>query len=159
MSIIANDRPDLLSFMSDAELNEVRSWQNDLSVLREARLLRDLAAYMHDPTEGGIEGGVFEICASCELDADISAADMPISPLTAQAAEKIGFDPLHLISSGVLVAALPCANVDEAMGRLSAAGIKASVIGRFVERKNGGENKTDTHEELWRILDLPEPLV
>jgi len=157
MSIIAHDRADLLSFLSDEELNEVRSWQNDLSVLKEARLLRDLAGYMHDPTEGGIEGGVSEICGSCGLDADLSG-DVPISPLTVKAAEKIGFDPLHLISSGVLIAAIPGGNVDEAMARLGSAGINASVIGRFVERRDGG-HKIDVHEELWRVLDLPRPLV
>ena len=154
MSIIAHDRPDLLSFLSDAELDEVRSWQDDLSILKEARLLRDLANYMHDPTEGGIEGGVMEICDSCGLDMDLRACSVPISPLTVKAAEKIGFDPLHLISSGVLVAVLPHEKVDEALLRLGAAGVKASVIGRFTERLEGKENKLDTHEELWRILDL-----
>ena len=156
MSIIAHDRPDLLPFLSGAELNEVRSWQDGLSVLKEAQLLRDLASYMHDPTEGGIEGGILEICASCGLDVDISAGDIPISPLTGRAAEKIGFDPLHLISSGVLVAALPSGNVNEAMTRLDSAGVEAKVIGRFVERSNGTGKQMDTHEELWRILDLPK---
>ena len=151
MSIIANDRADLLSFLNGEELNEVRSWQGDLSVLKEARLLRDLVSYMHDPTEGGLEGGILEICASCALDVEL-AGNLPISPLTARAAEKIGFDPLHLISSGVLVAALPSRNVGAAMDRLDAAGIKAGIIGRFVER--GGGNKMDMHEELWRILDM-----
>ena len=159
MSIIAHDRPDLLSFLSDEELNEVRSWQSDLSVLKEARLLRDLAAYMHDPTEGGIEGGILEICGSCGLDAELNAGDIPISPLTVKASEKIGFDPLHLISSGVLVAILPSGNVSEAMARLNAAGIEAKVIGKFVERRGGGENKINICEELWRVLDLPKPLV
>ena len=162
MSIIAHDRPDLLSFLSEAELNEVRSWQNDLSVLKEARLLRDLAGYMHDPTEGGIEGGILEICDSCELGVDLNADDIPISPLTAKAAEKIGFNPLRLISSGVLVAVLPGDDASEGMARLSAAGIEAKVIGRFVKRSGGKENaegEMNPHEELWRILNLPKPLV
>jgi hydrogenase maturation factor len=152
MSIIAHDRPDLLSFMSDAEVDEARSWQNDLSILKEARILRDLANYMHDPTEGGIEGGVLEICGSCELEVDLNDC-IPISPLTLKAAEKIGFDPLRLISSGVLVAALPSSNVDEAMSRLNAAGIKASVIGRFTNRRGNKKNEKRFHEELWGILN------
>ena len=159
MSIIAHDRPDLLPFLSEAELNEVRAWQNDLSVLKEARILRDLACYMHDPTEGGVNGGILEISDACGLDAELSVPDIPISPLTARAAEKIDFDPLHLISSGVLVAAMQSGDVDEAMARLGAEGIKAKIIGRFVERPSGGKNKLDTHEELWRVLDLPKPLI
>ncbi|MCL2010767.1 MAG: AIR synthase related protein [Synergistaceae bacterium] len=157
MAIIAHDRPDLLPFLSGAELNEVRSWQNDLSVLKEARLLRDLACYMHDPTEGGVKGGVFEICGSCGLDAEINDGDVPVSPLTARAAEKIGFDPLRLISSGVLLAALPEGNVNEAMTRLDTAGVEAKVIGHFTGR-GGKKNKMSFHEELWSILDLPSPI-
>ena len=157
MSIIANDRPDLLSFLSGAELDEVRSWQNDLSVLKEARLLRDLARYMHDPTEGGLAGGLSEICGSCGLGVELDAGNIPISLLTARAAEagKIGFDPLHLISSGVLVAVLPPDKADEAMRRMSEAGVEAGIIGQFVPAGSENAEKNLTpHEELWRILDL-----
>ena len=159
MSIISHDRPDLLSFLSNEEFKKIRSWQNDLSVLKEARLLRDLASYMHDPTEGGLEGGLLEMCGSCGLDIDLGGG-VPISPLTARAAEKIGFDPMRLISSGVLVAAVSEDNLGEAMTRLSDAGIEAKVAGRFIrcDQKNQ-EEKFNTSEELWRILDLPESLV
>ncbi|MDR1873426.1 MAG: hydrogenase expression protein [Synergistaceae bacterium] len=157
MSIIANDRPDLLPFLSREELDEVRSWQNDLSVLKEARLLRDLARYMHDPTEGGLEGGLLEVRNSCGLGISLNMEDIPVSPLTARAAEKIGFDPLHLISSGVLIAVLPPEKVDEALSRLSRAGVRASVAGHFMEPRARAREKcrTDAHEELWGILAKP----
>jgi hydrogenase maturation factor len=153
MSIIAHDRPDLLPFLSGKELEEVRSWQNDLSVLKEARLLRDLARYMHDPTEGGLAGGLLEIRDSCGLGIALNADAIPLSPLTVRAAEKIGFDPLHLISSGVLVAVLAPDKADTALKRLSGENIEAAVIGRFVLPR--GKCKSDAHEELWRILDTP----
>jgi hydrogenase maturation factor len=153
MSIIAHDRPDLLPFFSEAELEEVRSWQKDLSILKEAKLLRDLACYMHDPTEGGLEGGILEIRDACGLEANLNLLDVPISPLTARAAEKIGFDPLHLISSGVLAAVLPKDKINEALSRLASAGIKASVIGHFAKRRSDFA-KPDTHEELWKILEM-----
>ncbi|MDR1979610.1 MAG: hydrogenase expression protein [Synergistaceae bacterium] len=153
MSIIAHDRPDLLSFLNEAELNQVRSWQNDLSVLREARLLRDFARYLHDPTEGGLAGGLLEARHSCGLGLALDRP-IPLSPLTARASEKIGFDPLHLISSGVLMAALPPEGAEEAMRRLSEEGIDASVIGRFTAPRECEEGPADAHEELWRILAL-----
>ena len=154
MSIIAHDRPDLLSFLSESELAQVRSWQDSLSVLKEARLLRDLAHYMHDPTEGGLAGGLEEICGSCGLDAALNAGNIPISPLTAKAAEKLGFDPLHLISSGVLLAALPPDKAGEALKRLSGAGVAANVVGCFA-RSRPEKTAPDTHEELWGILTRP----
>ena len=157
MSIIAHDRPDLLPFLSESELDEVRSWQNSLSVLEEARLLRDLARYMHDPTEGGLEGGLLEIRNSCGLGVALNVTDIPLSPLTARAAKALGFDPLHLISSGVLVAVLDPNEAGEALLKLRREGIPASMVGRFV--KPHGECKSDAHEELWGILEKPRTLV
>ncbi|MDR2175747.1 MAG: AIR synthase family protein [Synergistaceae bacterium] len=153
MSIVAHDRPDLLSFLSGEELAEVRSWQNDLSVLREARLLRDAARYMHDPTEGGLAGGLLEVRRACGLGIVLDADRVPVSPLTAKASEKLGFDPFHLISSGVLLAVLGRHEAGGALSRLSREGIPASVIGRFVE--SAGECESDAHEELWGLLDRP----
>ncbi|MDR2180301.1 MAG: AIR synthase family protein [Synergistaceae bacterium] len=153
MSIIAHDRPDLLAFLSEEELEEVRSWQEDLSVLKEARLLRDLARYMHDPTEGGLAGGLLEVRESCGLGIVLNDGAIPLSPLTVRAAREIGFDPLHLISSGVLVAVLPPDKVDSALRRLSDENVQAAVVGRFAAPR--GECRTDHHEELWRILDIP----
>ena len=156
MSIIAHDRPDLLTFLSEKELEEVRSWQKDLSVLKEARLLRDLARYMHDPTEGGLAGGLLEVRDSCGLGIVLNENAIPLSPLTKRAAEKIGFDPLHLISSGVLLAALPPDKADIALRRLSGENIEAAVVGRFVvpRGKCKSDTHSDTHEELWRILNI-----
>lgn len=157
MSIIAHDRPDLLSFLSEAELEEARSWQDGLSVLREARLLRDISRYMHDPTEGGLLGAVGEIQGACGLDAELDSQSIPVSPITLKAANVLDFDPLRLISSGVLLSVLPPERVDEALSRLSAAipvKTPAKIIGRFAKRGGRGlENeRSDAHEELWKIL-------
>jgi hydrogenase maturation factor len=162
MSILAHDRPDLLPFLSGDELAEVRSWQNDLSVVREARLLRDLARFMHDPTEGGLAGGLQEICRACGLDVALDTGSIPVSPLTAKAAAKLGFDPLHLVSSGVLLAVLDRNDADEALSRISSIAreherekkISASVIGRFAERSAGPADARgfDAREELWGLL-------
>lgn len=150
MSILAHDRPDLLSCLEPSELEEVRSWQGDLSVVREARLLRDFARYLHDPTEGGLEGGLLEIRNACELGIALDFDAIPVSPLTRRAATAIGFDPLHLISSGMLVAALPPDGAEEARACLAHEGIDSKIIGRFVEPR--GACRTDMHEELWGIL-------
>ncbi|MDO4785440.1 MAG: AIR synthase related protein [Fretibacterium sp.] len=150
MSILAHDRPDLLSCLEPSELEEVRSWQGDLSVVREARLLRDFARYLHDPTEGGLEGGLLEIRNACGLGIALDFDAIPVSPLTRRAATAIGFDPLHLISSGMLVAALPPDGAEEARACLAHEGIDSKIIGRFVEPR--GACRTDMHEELWGIL-------
>lgn len=150
MSILAHDRPDLLACLDASELDTVRSWQEDLSVVRAARLLRDDARYMHDPTEGGLEGGLLEIRNACGLGIALDMDAIPVSPLTRRAAAAIGFDPLHLISSGMLIAAVPPDAAEEARRRLERDGIPSKIIGRFMEPR--GECRTDMHEELWGIL-------
>ncbi|GHT00268.1 hydrogenase expression protein [Synergistales bacterium] len=155
MSIIAHDRPDLLSFLSAEELEEARSWQGDLSVLREARLLRDISRYMHDPTEGGILGAIGEIRDACGLDVALDNQNIPLSPLTIEAAHALGFDPLRLISSGMLLSVLSPDNADEAISRLSSESVKipAKIIGRFVNRTERSDSeRSDAHDELWKIL-------
>ena len=156
MSILAHDRPDLLgAILSEEEIAEVRSWASQISVLDEARALRDIARFMHDPTEGGLFGGLAEICRLCELDVLLDRERVPLSPLTERVRRALGFDAHHMISSGVLVAVAPAEREAEALRRLSESGIPAQTIGRMVPQ--GAGTYLGDGEELWRIIDLPSP--
>ena len=154
MSIIAADRPDLLSGFTKSELEEIKSWKKKLSVIQASRALRDIARVMHDPTEGGVIGGVFELKRMSGLSLRIDISKISISPLTRKAALSVGFDPLHLISSGVLLAVLPEDKAEEAIKRLEELKIESAIIGRIIKDSNADEasEKLDAHEELWNIL-------
>jgi len=152
MSIIAADRPDLLSCFEVSELEEVKSWSEELSVIPAARCLRDIARVMHDPTEGGVIGGIYELERMCGLHVRIDISKIPVSSLTQKAALSIGFDPLHLISSGVLLAVIPEDKVYEAQKRLEGYRINAAVIGVIKNDITDEVSEPDTHEELWDIL-------
>ena len=154
MSIIAADRPYLLSCLEKDEIEEVKSWSKNLSVIQASRALRDIARVMHDPTEGGVIGGLYEFEKMCGLRVRINVSEIPVSPLTRKAALSIGFDPLHLISSGVLLAALPEDRAGEAFKRLGEHKIESALIGRISNNTLMDENsiKLDTYEELWNIL-------
>ena len=153
MSILASDKPELLrSFMSESEISELLSWAEKTSVLEESRVLREIARFMHDPTEGGFMGGVGEISSLSGLKAIIDCSCLPIHPLTQRAAERLGFDPLRLIASGSLLAAVPEENAEEAMAQLAKLGIDASVVGAMGEKL---ENPLpQPSEELWRLLKM-----
>lgn len=153
MSIIAHDRPELFAgVFSPEELSVIRSWQGDLSILRPAKILREYARYMHDPTEGGLSGSLCEAGQACGLNIELYADSVPVHPLTLRAAEKFGFSPLNLISSGMLTAVIPDEKISDAQRALVSEGIESRVIGRFVDGKSNVA--LDTHEELWRILML-----
>lgn len=150
MSIIAHDRPELFAGLFTAsELEEIRSWQGELSVLEPARILREYAHYMHDPTEGGLNGALYETARACGMGIRLYGDVLPVSPLTLRAARALNFSPYNLISSGMLIAVLPPEKTEEAQTRLKEKGITSSIAGEFV---HGEELRIDAHEELWGIL-------
>lgn len=153
MSILATDRPELLkTFMSDSEIAEMVSLAEMTSVLEESKVLRKIAKFMHDPTEGGFMGGIGEISSLSGLRADIDYASIPIDPLTARAAEKLGFDPLRLIASGSLIAVVPRDKTVEALRDLAKLNIDAAVVGSMGERLK--DPVPEPSEELWRLLKM-----
>ncbi len=153
MSILASDKPELLRhFMSEFEIAELLSWTEKTSVLEESRALRDIAKFMHDPTEGGFMGGVGEISSLSALQVKIDSFSVPVHPLTKRAAERLGFDPLRLIASGSLLAAVPPEKTGEAMQRLAKLGIDAAVVGVMGDRLE--KPLPEPSEELWRLLKM-----
>ena len=153
MSILAADRADLLSaFMTEKELAEVLAWSEKTSVLPDSRAVRKYARFMHDPTEGGFMGGLNEICSLSGLRAELFPDKIPLHPLTELAAEKLGFDPLHLIASGSLLAIVPEKEAEAALASLAEREIPAVVAGRMSEPLT--EPLPEPAEELWRLLKM-----
>lgn len=156
MSILASDKPELLKhFMSESETEELLSWAEKTSVLEESKALREIAKFMHDPTEGGFMGGVGEISSLSGLQAEIDYSSVPVHPLTKRAAEKLGFDPLRLIASGSLLAAVPEDRTAEALEQLAKTGIEAAVVGSMGDRLV--KPVPEPSEELWRLLKMEGP--
>jgi hydrogenase maturation factor len=155
MTILAADRPDLLGpVLGDEGLREVSPWSSSVSVVPEARILRPWCRFMHDPTEGGFMGGMDELCRLASLGVRLDMGRIPLHPATRKAAWALGFDPLRLISSGVLLAVIPPEHVERALGALGASGIPAAAVGTMDE---GGPRDFGMREELWRLLALPAP--
>lgn len=153
MSILATDRPELLKpFISDVEMAEIVSWAEMTSVLEESKVLRKIAKFMHDPTEGGFMGGIGEISSLSGLKANINQNSIPIDPLTARTAEKLGFDPFRLIASGSLIAVMPREKTEEALRELAKLNIDAAVVGSIGEELQ--DPVPEPSEELWRLLKM-----
>lgn len=150
MSIIANDNPKLFkNIFSDKELEIIKSWEKDFSVLKPAKILREYARYMHDPTEGGINGALYELQSAGDFAIELYENKIPVSELTRRAAGLLGFNYLNLISSGMLIAVISPEKISEAQEKLQANKISSGVIGKFIE---GKKILFDTHEELWRLI-------
>ncbi|MEM1515351.1 MAG: AIR synthase family protein [Candidatus Bathyarchaeia archaeon] len=106
-----------------------------VSVVKEALALaeRGLVNSMHDPTEGGIVGGVAEMAYASKNTIRLWADRVPIAEETRIITEALRVDVLRLISSGTLIASVPPSKVDEAVRTLNSLNIEANVIGRVEE--------------------------
>ncbi|ETA78977.1 AIR synthase family protein [Youngiibacter fragilis] len=131
-SIIAKDFPDRSrEVLTEEELREAENYAMELSVLKEGMLLKGLASSMHDITEGGVLGALWEMAQASGTGFSVREDMMPVRRVTRKLCESFGLDPLRLISSGSMLIAVK--DADEALRRLEGAGIKATVIGRVTE--------------------------
>jgi len=151
MSIIANDREDLFTkIFNDDEIKIIKSWANDFSVVKPAKILREFSRYMHDPTEGGLNGALYEVQQGADLGIEIYNDNIPVSNLTLRASLELNFDYMNLISSGMLIAVIEPEKISQAQEKLKAANISSKIIGKFKD-KNSEKISLSTHEELWRV--------
>lgn len=116
-----------------------KEYLSRVSVVREALQLAGygLASSMHDPTEGGILGGLTEIAHASRVKIVVREEDIPVSDVTKAITKALGVDPLRLLGSGSLLATVPQGKADEALEVLRDVGVEARVVGRVVEAKAG----------------------
>ena len=102
-----------------------------ISVLKDARIVTESGEVhaMHDPTEGGLSGGLYELAAASGVGFDIDANCIPVLPECEQFCRALGLDPLGLIASGSLLASVSPESAAAVLDSLVSEGIDASVIG------------------------------
>lgn len=137
--IIATDHEeDLYSILSQEEINEAADMLNEVSVVKEGVIAGRIGtAGMHDITEGGVLGAVYEMCEIAETGAIVYADEVPVSMVTKKICDHFDLDYLKLISSGSMMIMVHEDKKEEIEKALSEAGIEVTSIGRIRERKDG----------------------
>ncbi|MCL2498482.1 MAG: AIR synthase family protein [Symbiobacteriaceae bacterium] len=130
-SILAKDYGGALQpWFSAAELEQLCKMMDQVSVAAESRLaVQGLVHAMHDVTEGGLLGALYELAEAAGLGFTIDEAMVPQHPLIARLCQILAVDPLRLISSGSLLIATP--QGEELVARLQEQGIVSSLLGYF----------------------------
>ena len=130
--LIASDRADLLDGLPDEVIEHAKSLRACLSVVPESRIaIRNGAHAMHDVTEGGVLGAVWELAEQNGYGAEIDPDSIPILPETKQITEAVGIDPYRLMSSGSMLIA--CPDGAAMCDALLSSGIHAVMIGKITE--------------------------
>lgn len=91
---------------------------------------------MHDPTEGGVAGGIHEMADAANLGVKVFRDAVSVQPETARICSIFQIDPLQLISSGALLIAAEAKSTDAIIRSLKREQISAAVIGEFTEKRN-----------------------
>jgi hydrogenase maturation factor len=110
-----------------------------ISVVKEATLLRSIPGIhaFHDPTEGGLGTGIYEMATASGLGVEVYGERIPLTEETHLLCEYYDIDPLGAFASGSLLVAVKHSVSDKAIETLLKAGIPATRIGRMVPKKQG----------------------
>jgi hydrogenase expression/formation protein HypE len=110
-----------------------------ISVVKEATLLRSIEGVhaFHDPTEGGLVTGIYEMARASGLGVEVYSDRIPLTEESRLLCEYCRIDPLGAFASGSLLVAVKPSASEKAIGTLLKAGIPATRIGRMVPKGKG----------------------
>ncbi len=130
-AIIAREHEqELVRQFGQARVKRAQRFIDRISVVPEGRIAAACGAHaMHDVTEGGVLGAVWEMAEAAGRGAIIDQASIPIEPETRDICRVYGINPLRLISSGAMLIA--CAPGCGLVPKLKKKGIPAVIIGRI----------------------------
>lgn len=150
-SIIATSLYDkLLERFPKQLVDDAKAFVDEISVVKEGNIaLEHGAVFMHDVTEGGIFGALWEVAKAANLGIEVDLKKIPVRQETIEICNYIDVNPYMLISSGSMVIATErgCELVD----KLKKEGIHSAVIGRFTD----GHDKVIVNEDEKRYLEQP----
>ena len=141
-SIIAHEKSeDLRGRFSEEFIHRCRRFFKEpgISVVKEALLANSLVRLrgMHDPTEGGLWTGLYELAVAAKKGMHIEADAITIYPETELLCQAFGLDPLGLIASGALLMVAAARDTDKLIRGLGKEGVKAVRIGYLTPQGDG----------------------
>ena len=151
-SIIAKECEQMLKCRFPEEFVETaKGFDQYLSVVPEAEIAAACgASAMHDVTEGGIFGALWELGEASDLGLEVDLKKLPIRQETVEICNYLDLNPYALISSGSLLIATD--HGSQLVSELDKAGISAAVVGHTTD----GNCRVVRNEEDTRYLEPPK---
>ena len=155
-AILASDREQQLAKILGTEmLDNAKKFYSQISIVKDALTAFKTGGVhaMHDPTEGGILGGVHEMADASNIGVRVYQDKIMIEPETAKICRYFEIDPLQLIGSGALLIAAEPKKTNEIVESLNNNRIYAAEIGEF----GGTPNKRLLIKRDQTAQELPRP--
>lgn len=162
-SILAKELEKYLEDKIDKEkIMEAKNMGNMISVIKEGTICGKIGVkYMHDITEGGILGAVWEGAVAIDKGLKIYEELIPMKEVTKELSSVLKIDPYRLISSGSMLIIAGEKQVSLIENRLEKEGIMATVIGEVIEEGVLLDRKGEIEEisppssdELYKALSI-----
>ncbi len=164
-AILAREKRDVLvkAGFVRGEIEKMSAFLHDpgISVVLDASIANnagDVHAF-HDPTEGGVATGLWELAMASGVGILVRHSAIPIFPETRRLCELFGLDPMGLIASGALLAVVSEKSAEAILQAWADAGIRGSAIGKVIEGsgiwiENGGVKPLHRfdQDEITRVL-------
>lgn len=149
--IAAAKEKELLGKYSSSFIDGAKRMIDYISVVPDSKIAREVGVTsMHDVTEGGIFGALWEIGAASKVGLEVDLKKILLKQETVEICEFYDLNPYMLISSGCMLMITDQAN--RLVERLNAEGIAAAVIGRIIQ----GNDRVIINEEERRFLEPPK---
>jgi hydrogenase expression/formation protein HypE len=139
-SILGREFSQRLTNLLPETLNRARDYLHDpgISVVPEALAAADAGGVtaMHDPTEGGLAAGLWEMAEAAHVGLSIDHNAIPVPPEAFEICSALDIDPLEAIASGALLITVNPESIDRVCSAIEELGIVVSVIGQVAEGRN-----------------------
>jgi Hydrogenase maturation factor len=151
-AILAKEKEtQLRTVFTEDFINTAKRFDQYLSVIPEAKVAKDCgASAMHDITEGGILGALWEMSNGAGVGIEVDLRKIPIRQETVEICEFFKVNPYLIMSSGSMLIATD--DGAKLVAKLKAAQIEATVIGR----SNASNKRIVKKGDEVRYLDKPQ---
>ena len=155
-AILATDRVKEISLrFGEKFVKKAEGFFDKISVLNEALTALEIGGVtsMHDPTEGGIAGGLHEVADASKTGFMVYEEKIRVEPETKKIVTLFQIDPLQLISSGSLLITCNSQSSNRITEAFQRKGIISNIIGKVLE----DPDRRIIVREGGFIEDLPYP--
>lgn len=112
-------------------------YEPGISVVREALIARDFATSMHDPTEGGLFTGLYEVAKASDRGILVYKDKIHVYPETEKLCKDYNLSPYSIFASGALIVTIPREGTAELIRRYNSEWIRAIEIGEIRDKEKG----------------------
>lgn len=114
----------------------------DISVLQEALIAASIEngkyiTAMHDATEGGVLGAIYELACASENGAIVYDEKIPINNVQESVCSVFSLDPRYCIGAGAMIITCKKEGVQKTLDQIQQSGISCTEVGRITHKEEG----------------------